>query len=98
MLVHACLDFISLSILTSIDDLEINAPSLSDLLIISRSSEFQTTQRILIGIGASGCSIKDEVRDSNNHVAVRRRDPARAQAGAVVRKVTLMLLTVCRQR
>jgi hypothetical protein len=97
MSVYACLDFISISILTSIDDLEINASSLSDLLIISRSSEFQTTQRVLIGIGASGCGIKDEVGNSNNHVAIGRLNSARAQASAVVCKISLMLLTVRRQ-
>ena len=62
--------------LTSINNLEINAPSLSDLLIISRSSEFQTAQRVLVRIRAPRCGIKDEVRDGNNHVAIRRCDSA----------------------
>jgi glutamyl-tRNA reductase len=97
MSVHAHLGSKSQPILTSINDFEINASSLSDLLIVSRSSEFQTTQRVLIGVGASGCSIKDEVRNSNNHVAIGRRNSTRAQASAVVCKISLMLLTIRRQ-
>jgi hypothetical protein len=71
MSVHAHLDSVSQSKLTSINDLEINTPSLPDLLIISRSSELQTAQRILVGIRASGRGIKDEVRNGNDHVAIR---------------------------